>query len=71
MALRGPRNATRLWEVRESCTSHVVSHSLARYGEARIAELRTLLHEVLPTTTYGHPTWWLWGDIKFDRTQLC
>ena len=71
--LRGSRQASLFWEVRECCTLHVVSHSLARHGESRIAELRTMLHEVLPTTSHGHPScfiMWSWDDNLFHTQRV-
>ena len=70
---RGTRQATLLWEVRECCALHVVSHSLARHGESRIAELRTMLHEVLPTASHEHPScfiMWLWDDTLFHIQRV-
>ena len=65
---RGPRRISGQWEVRENCQVHIVAQRFAHVGAARIAELRSCLHRVIPTTIRGEPSRfivWMWDGLIF------
>ena len=70
--IRGPRRVSWQWEIRENCQVHIVAHRFADVGAARIAELRSCLHRVIPTTIRGEPSRfivWMWDDSFFASSE--
>ena len=71
--IRGPRRVPSHWHARENCQVHFVSPRFAHVGTARVAELRSSLHRVVPTTIQGEDSRfvvWMWDGLIFSIQRV-